>query len=97
MLDHKDSPYIRALGFLYLRYVCNPKELWEWFRDYVKDEESFSPSPAGHGKTITIGTFARDILLDQVGFLPFIDSRLSPPFSLQILFLNVVAVKTLSV
>ena len=66
MLDHQDSPYIRALGFLYLRFTSNPRELWSWFKDYMEDSEKFSPSPTGHGKTITMGTFARDILLDQV-------------------------------
>jgi hypothetical protein len=66
MLEHKDSPYIRALGLLYLRYCCNPRELWKWVKKYLNDSETFSPSPEGQGKTITIGTFARDILLDQV-------------------------------
>ncbi|XP_028800570.1 pre-mRNA splicing factor SR-like 1 isoform X2 [Neltuma alba] len=39
LLKHPDSPYIRAVGFLYLRYVADPKTLWNWFEPYVKDEE----------------------------------------------------------
>lgn len=79
MLDHKDSPYIRAVrrrgradgtvpgwdlcgqcrrrcntcsatciatpltlvqvGFLYLRYTCNPRSIWEWFSPYLDDDE----------------------------------------------------------
>lgn len=81
MLDHKDSPYIRAVrsrrgadgtvpgwdlgeqcsqrcdthsadsaaqplwrfpvqvGFLYLRYTCNPRSIWEWFSSYLDDDE----------------------------------------------------------
>jgi pre-mRNA-splicing factor 38B len=39
MLDHKDSPYIRALGLLYLRFCADPRDLWKWFRRYVKDSE----------------------------------------------------------
>jgi hypothetical protein len=75
MLDHRDSPFIRAvraqsgraalhvnastqvwvvprqpplylvcclaaqIGLLYLRYVCDPRQLWEWFRTYLRDEE----------------------------------------------------------
>ena len=31
--------HIRALGFLYLRYVCKPSELWSWFEPYLDDEE----------------------------------------------------------
>lgn len=39
MVDHKDSAYIRALGLLYLRYCCNPRDLWSWFKKYVRDTE----------------------------------------------------------
>lgn len=68
MLDHVDSTFIRAIGLLYLRYVCDPRQLWDWFRNYVRDEEEFEPSPPGLGRTVTIGAFARDILLDQFYF-----------------------------
>ena len=27
------------IGFLYLRYVGDPKQLWAWLRPYVKDSE----------------------------------------------------------
>merc|ERR1712137_237816 len=64
LLDHKDSPYIRATGFLYLRYVCNPKELWHWFEPYLNDIEKFSPSSTTNGlQRVTIGDYARDIVL----------------------------------
>uniref|UniRef100_A0A6N2MER2 Pre-mRNA-splicing factor 38 n=1 Tax=Salix viminalis TaxID=40686 RepID=A0A6N2MER2_SALVM len=39
LLKHKDSPYIRAVGFLYLRYAGDPKTLWNWFEPYIKDDE----------------------------------------------------------
>ncbi|KAL6781571.1 hypothetical protein ACKKBF_B08550 [Auxenochlorella protothecoides x Auxenochlorella symbiontica] len=68
MLDHKDSPYIRAVGFLYLRYTCNPRYLWEWVKDYLEDAEEFTPSPPGWGHSVTMGCFLRDILLDQYYF-----------------------------
>ena len=42
LLKHEDSPYIRCIGFLYLRYVADPKTLWGWFKPYVKDDEEFS-------------------------------------------------------
>jgi len=65
LLDHKDSPYIRAIGFLYLRYMCNPIELWDWFEPYFNSYEKFDPSPSGTPgmKEVTIGEFARDIVL----------------------------------
>ena len=30
LLDHGDSPYIRAIGALYVRYGCEPGKLWSW-------------------------------------------------------------------
>jgi hypothetical protein len=30
---------LAQVGFLYLRYVCDPRKLWEWLRDYVDDKE----------------------------------------------------------
>ena len=39
MLNHVDSPYIRCIGFLYLRYAADPSTLWSWFEPYLHDEE----------------------------------------------------------
>ena len=30
LLNHGDSPYIRVVGFLYLRFVLPPEQLWDW-------------------------------------------------------------------
>jgi pre-mRNA-splicing factor 38B len=40
-LQHADSPYIRAIGFLYLRYVCPPERMLEYIEPYllVDDED----------------------------------------------------------
>ena len=32
------------MGFLYLRYVGNPRNLWEWIQPYVRDTEVSCPS-----------------------------------------------------
>eukprot|EP00898_Chlorokybus_atmophyticus_P001174 jgi/Chlat1/2057/Chrsp17S02528 len=66
LLDHGDSPFIRATGFLYLRYVCDPKKLWGWYKPYMQDPEEIQPSP--HARSTTIGVYARDLLLDQYYF-----------------------------
>lgn len=66
LLDHPDSPFIRALGFLYLRYVGDPKTLWGWFEQYVRDPEEFAPG--SNGKNTTMGVFVRDLLLNQYYF-----------------------------
>lgn len=43
LITHSDSPYIRAIGFLYLRYATVPKDLWNWFSPYLEDEETIKP------------------------------------------------------
>jgi pre-mRNA-splicing factor 38B len=43
MLNHKDSPYIRALGFLFLRYTAPPADLWEWYEPFLDDLQMFTP------------------------------------------------------
>ena len=27
------------MGFLYLRYVLNPRQVWDWLQYYIKDHE----------------------------------------------------------
>lgn len=66
LLDHPDSPYIRAVGFLYLRYAADPKTLWGWFEPYIKDDEEFSPG--SNGRMTTMGVYIRDLLLGQYYF-----------------------------
>lgn len=39
LLGHCDSPYIRALGFMYIRYTFPPANLLEWYEEYLEDEE----------------------------------------------------------
>eukprot|EP00903_Cladosiphon_okamuranus_P018664 g17178.t1 len=63
ILVHEDSPFIRAIGFLYLRYTCPPKELWGWLEPYMDDEEEFKPSPTEGN--MTMGQFVRKIISDM--------------------------------
>jgi len=39
LINHADSPYIRGLGFMYIRYTQPPQDLLSWFEDYLDDEE----------------------------------------------------------
>ena len=67
MLDHVDSPHIRCIGFLYLRYAADPATLWSWFEPYLHDAE---PVQARQGKAdTTVGKFAQMLLseLDYCG------------------------------
>lgn len=67
LLKHPDSPYIRAIGFLYLRYLADPKSLWTWYEPYIQDDEEFSPG--SNGKMTTMGVYVRDVILGQVYLL----------------------------
>lgn len=31
--------YLVQIGFLYLRYVADPKVLWMWYEPYLRDDE----------------------------------------------------------
>jgi len=67
MLDHVDSPYIRCVGLLYLRYAADPSSLWSWFEPYLHDEE---PVQVRQGKAeTTMGKYAQSLLsnLDYYG------------------------------
>jgi len=65
LLRHPDSPYIRAIGFLYLRLgLYDFKELWAWFQPYLGDDDQFfiDGTPA---TATTIGEFVRRLMTDQ--------------------------------
>ncbi|XP_065829490.1 pre-mRNA-splicing factor 38B-like [Oscarella lobularis] len=61
VLNHKDSPFIRGVGFLYVRYALPPADLWDWFEPYLDDEEEVDPK-AGGGNKMTIGVMCQEIL-----------------------------------
>mmetsp|Transcript_22353 Transcript_22353/g.54139 ORF Transcript_22353/g.54139 Transcript_22353/m.54139 type:complete len:385 (+) Transcript_22353:592-1746(+) len=62
MLEHVDSPYIRCIGFLYLRYAADPATLWSWFEPYLHDEETVQIRQ-GQADT-TVGKYVQMILND---------------------------------
>ena len=65
LLNHGDSPHIRAIGFLYLRYVCPHKKLITHLEPcFADDELGRSPRGSREGET-TVGAFVRDLVLDQ--------------------------------
>ncbi|GIX82886.1 hypothetical protein CEXT_52511 [Caerostris extrusa] len=54
LINHIDSPHIRALGFMYIRYTQPPADLWEWYEHYLDDDEELDVK-AGGGQVMTIG------------------------------------------
>lgn len=63
LLTNRESPYIRCVGFLYLRYLTEPKELWKRLSKYIFDEENFTPT-ANTKIKITIGEYVENLLKD---------------------------------
>merc|ERR1719272_135896 len=70
LLNHRDSPYIRAIGFLYLRYTSPPTEILEWFWNYLHDEEPIAIKmgdplrPDAPVETMPMGKFVRQLLTE---------------------------------
>ncbi|XP_023660247.2 uncharacterized protein [Paramormyrops kingsleyae] len=61
LITHTDSPYIRALGFMYIRYTQPPSDLLDWFDGFLDDEEELDVK-AGGGCVMTIGEMLRSFL-----------------------------------
>ncbi|KDO32416.1 hypothetical protein SPRG_02893 [Saprolegnia parasitica CBS 223.65] len=74
LLKHVDSPYIRCVGFLYLRYTMDPEELWAWFEPYLDDAEEFNAS-ANDKIITTIGVWLRT-LLEEINYFGTILPRI---------------------
>lgn len=62
LITHCDSPYIRALGFMYIRYTQPPTNLLDWYEPYLEDEEELDVK-AGGGQVMTIGQILRQWLV----------------------------------
>lgn len=65
MLNHVDSPYIRCIGFLYLRYGANATDVWERFQPFLYDEEPLRISAKMTQKETTVGEYVRSLLTDM--------------------------------
>ncbi|XP_022905601.2 pre-mRNA-splicing factor 38B [Onthophagus taurus] len=63
LITHCDSPYIRALGFMYVRHVLPPAHLLDWYGPYLEDEEELDVK-AGGGQNMRIGTMLRQFLVE---------------------------------
>jgi len=52
------------MGFLYLRFATKPGDLWDWYYDYLDDEELVQIEDGVRPRSITIGQLVRDLLVD---------------------------------
>lgn len=63
LIMHKDSPFIRGIGFLYIRYVVTPKKIVGWYKPHLHDPTEFNPSGA-KGEKKTIGQFVQNLVVN---------------------------------
>ncbi|OWA52289.1 Pre-mRNA-splicing factor 38B [Hypsibius exemplaris] len=70
LLNHEDSPYLRGIGFLYIRFCQPPTDLWELLEPYLDDPEMVDPK-AGGGDNQPMGQLVHHLLsrLDWYGTL----------------------------
>ena len=61
LLEYPDAPQVRALGFLFLRYACPPKDLWTWLAPWMKDSELFAPTP-DRSDRVTVGEYVLSLV-----------------------------------
>jgi len=65
LLSASEPALVRALGFLYLRYVCPPAQLWKWCEDTIYDELTAEPTYLAGGSSTTLSAWLRAVLTDQ--------------------------------
>jgi len=64
LITHGASPYIRAIGFLYLRFVVHPSLLIKWFYPYIEDMQEFYPGGYQEERE-TIGQFITKLMTES--------------------------------
>ena len=82
LIRHKDSPYIRALGFMYIRFTQPAEDLFNWFEPFLDDEEEVDPK-AGGGQPMTIGQMCRH-MLSKLDWFSTLFPRVPVPIQKQI-------------
>lgn len=61
LIDSSESPFVRCVGFLFVRFGLDPSQLWTWLGEYVLDDEEFKPSKEAEWVT-TIGEYVEALL-----------------------------------
>jgi pre-mRNA-splicing factor 38B len=64
-LAHADSPYIRAIGFVYLRYVCPPERLLSYIEPYFFIDDEDGQEVKIDRSTISLGQFVRSLFTQR--------------------------------
>lgn len=106
-LQHADSPYIRAIGFLYLRFVGQPDQIYQRIAPFLHDEEEIHvlerSDRTGNGDSqqqqqqsgLTIGAFVRRLFQSRDYYgqtaLPRWPTNIERSLSVQLLAADAIA------
>lgn len=52
MINYRDNDYVRAVAFIYIRFVCPPFDLWDWFGPHCDDPTPFKTASAARAPTM---------------------------------------------
>lgn len=83
LLTHTDSPYIRSLGFMYIRYTQPPADLYDWYEEYLLDEEEVDAKAGGGQPATTIGQILHQFLV-KLDWFSTLFPRIPVPIQKQI-------------
>jgi len=61
LIDYTGNPFVRCVGFLFVRFGLDPGQFWPWLGEYVLDDEEFRPTKDGEWVT-TIGEYVESLL-----------------------------------
>lgn len=64
LLNFEGCSFVRAIGFLYLRYTCAPAELWKYYEPYLEDNEEIQPCSDKSVK-MSVGQYITKLLTDM--------------------------------
>jgi len=64
LIESQESPYIRCLGLLYVRFGLPHDHLLGWLTEYLLDDEEFKPSPDSDWRT-TVGEYVENLLRED--------------------------------
>lgn len=63
LMEYEDSPYVKCTGFLYMRYCCDPQNLWNKLAKYLYVDEIFKPSLDLEAQS-TIGEYVENLFTE---------------------------------
>lgn len=90
LLCYTECVYVRAVGVLYLRYVCPPADLWKWVAPYLEDDQPISPISDASVK-MTMGAYVVKLLTEMQYYgttLPRIPVLIERKFKVYLLLLE---------